>query len=187
VSSKLAYERLRVRLRRAPWPLESDLLWGKKLSRTGWTYFEPEEFRDGRWMGLAWQLIKSDDLLRIEGKVRNRWQPVSTWLIERNRRRRQSLGQPRRQGGATAVVWKAGTVEEIREVLSSVSGRQPGRGELAFHLLVHVVKSREETVELMTGLAWDVRPTDLAELRRNGRDRLAGGLTCRFCVKRRPK
>lgn len=185
--SRVPYDRLRVRLRRAPRPLESDELWGKELSRTRWTYFEAQEFRDGRWMGLAWQVIKGDDLVRIEGKVRNRWQPVSTWLIKRNRLRGERLGGPPTKGNTITEVWKAATDEEIREGFSLVSGRQPGRGELAFHLLVHVGKTREETVELMRGLGWDVYLADLAGLRRNGRDRLAGGLTCRFCVKRTPK
>ena len=45
--TRLVYERLRVRLRRVPRPLERDEQWGKKLSRTRWTYFEPHEFRAG--------------------------------------------------------------------------------------------------------------------------------------------
>ena len=86
MESRLRYDKLRVRLRRAPRALHSDELWGKKLSRTRWTYFEPHEFRDGRFMGLAWEVIKRDDLLRTEGKAGNRWEPVPTWLMGRKRR-----------------------------------------------------------------------------------------------------
>jgi hypothetical protein len=172
--TRLPYERLRVRLRRDLKAFESDELWGKKLVRAGWPYFERDEFRDARFLGLAWGGIKRDNLLRIEGKVRNRWELLSKW---------RSVGR----SGGRAVAKKPPTVEEIREGFSSVSGRQPGRGELAYHLLKHGGMSREEAVKLMRGLGWDVRLVDLAGLRRNGRERVRQGLECRFCVKRAPK
>jgi hypothetical protein len=87
MGTKLKYDKLRVRLRRESRLAESDVLWGKRLSRTKWTIFERGEVHDGAWMGMAWEVIKRDDVLRIEGKRDRRWEAVSTWLVRRRQRK----------------------------------------------------------------------------------------------------
>lgn len=166
--TRLMYERLRVRLRRQPRLGEKDTLWGKQLSLTAWTVFEPHEFRDGRWMGLAWEFVRREELLRIEGKLAGRWEPVSTWLMQQ---RRRTASGTRPMSEANRPIRKAKSIQEIRECMALSTGRKPGRGELAFHLLDHVGMSGEETLRMMAELQWDLAPEGLPGLRRNGQDR----------------